>query len=131
MRESLSWRLEPNRPVAIYEPVLGNPGERTAERVVFTSDKVSRQLGISVSMLERITYAARNRLCLRIAYKGIIRTIEPYSFRYPGTGNTLFYAWERDRGGVYTDQIKAYNVVKIEEVNITSVAYTPRFVVEI
>lgn len=131
LSESLSWWLEPSRPVAQAQPVPGSPGERTAGRIAFARNGVSSQLGIAETSLERITYAARNRLCIRVIYRGVSRTVEPYSIRHSRTGNTLLYVWERDRGGVITDQIKAYNVSRIENVDLTSTAYTPRYVVEL
>lgn len=131
LRESLSWWLESSRPTAHTGPIPGKQGERVAARVTFARSAVSHRLGIASPSLERIIYAARNRLCIKVTYKGVSRTVEPYSLRYPQTGNTLLYVWERDRGGVHSNRIKAYNVSKIEGVDLTSLAYTPRFVVEL
>ena len=131
LRESLSWWLESSRPTAHAGPIPGKQGERVAARVTFARSAVSHRLAIASPSLERIIYAARNRLCIKITYKGVSRTAEPYSLRYPQTGNTLLYVWEHDRGGVHSNRIKAYNVSKIEGVDLTSLAYTPRFVVEL
>ncbi len=106
--ESLRWWIDPDAPTARALPVPGRQGERTAEKVTFAHGTVSRNIGLSPSPLERITLAARNRLCVSIMYKGLSRTVEPYSIRYLPTGNTLLYVWELDRAGIPTNQIKAY-----------------------
>lgn len=80
---------------------------------------------------ERIRYAARNHLCLRVHYKGVVRLVEPYSLRLPATGNTLLYVWERQRGGSTTGQTKAFMLALIESVEVTRRSFAPRFYVEL
>lgn len=94
----------------------------------------SGQHGINISyasVMHRIRYAARNRLCVEIVYNNIHRLTEPYSLRYPETGNLLLYVYERKKDGFFTGQIKAYNIEKIQSVRITSIEFQPRYLVEL
>ena len=131
LRGALSWWMEPQ--IVLAEPTVipGGTRERTALRIAFAHATDTRRFGIGSQPLSKITYAARNRLCLRLRYKGIERIVEPYSIRYPTTGNTLLYVWERIRGGVRTQQIKAFNISRIQNVEITKEPYIARYVVEL
>lgn len=78
------------------------------------------------SPIERIRYAAANRLLVRLTYKGTHRRVEPYSFRMPKTGKMQFFAFDVDKGG-----IRGYSVERIEGVAVLDTPYRPRFRVEI
>lgn len=82
-------------------------------------------------MLERIRFTARNRLCIRVRYDGIERLSEPYSLRHPDTGNRLIYVHERTKASQLTDQIKAYDLAKIQAVTVTDTPFKPRWQVEL
>lgn len=129
--ESLRWWIDPSAPAADVPPAPGNQGERTANKVTFVQEAVARRIGLTPSALERITFAARNRLCVRITYKGVQRTVEPYSIRYPRNGNTLLYVWELDRAGAPTNRIKAYSMARIQDVDLSAAPFTPRYAVEL
>lgn len=81
--------------------------------------------------MERIRYAARNHLCLRVRYNGVSRLVEPYSLRLPAAGNTLLYVWERRRGHARTGQIKAFKLPGVRDVEVTNQSFVPRFHVEL
>ena len=81
--------------------------------------------------MDRVRYAARNRLLARIGYHGVTRLVEPYSLRMPGTGNLLLYVFERERGGVWSDRIKAFKVAEISNVEVTNMPFQPRYFVEL
>jgi hypothetical protein len=81
--------------------------------------------------LDKVRYAARNRLCAEIKYHGILRIAEPYSLRTRGAGNLLLYVHEITRGGVRSEMTKAYMVAQIQEVRITEREFHPRFAVEL
>jgi hypothetical protein len=85
----------------------------------------------SHAALDKIRYAARNRLCAEIQYEGVPRIVEPYSLRIRGTGNLLLYVHEISRGGARTEITKAYMVGKIQGVKITEREFHPRYAVEL
>lgn len=77
--------------------------------------------------LEKIRFAASNRLLLEFDYHSKHRVVEPYSLRQAAsTGNILLYAWESS-----SRQIKAFKVTEMQNVRATSTLFTPRFAVEI
>ena len=76
--------------------------------------------------LELIRFAGANRLLVEFDYGGRHRVAEPYSFRRKSTGNLLLYAWEQ-RGA----HIKAFTVDGMTNVKATTIAFTPRFYVEL
>lgn len=78
------------------------------------------------SVLQRIQFAASNRVCIKLGYHSKIRTVEPLSFRTAKRGNRLFYGFERDAG-----HLKAYTLSKIQSVEITNMAYKEKYPVEI
>ena len=81
--------------------------------------------------MDRIRYAARNRLLARVGYHGVERLVEPYSLRLPGTGNLLLYVFEQERGGIWSDSIKAFKVAEISDVEVTSIAFQPSYFIEL
>jgi predicted nucleotidyltransferase component of viral defense system len=81
--------------------------------------------------IEKIRYAARNRLCVEIRYGGVQRLAEPYSLRVKRTGNQLLYVHELLRGGAPSGMTKAYKVAEIEAARITETPFRPRFAVEL
>lgn len=131
LKNSLSWWMEPGAVIPEAAAIPGKLGEQTAARIAFPHRAEARGLGVGTQELGRITYAARNRLCVEIVYKGVVRIVEPYSIRYPRTGNPLLYVWERERGGIHTEQIKAYNLSRIKSVVLSATTYVPRYVVEL
>ena len=84
----------------------------------------SRFWGVGVP-LDVIRFAGANRLLVAFTYNGKPRTVEPYSLRRPKTGSLLLYGWERD-----SSQIKAFDVSKIRDVEVTRVAFSPRYRIE-
>ena len=51
-------------------------------------------LGMNASTLERIRFAAANRLCVDVGYEGDVQRVEPYSLRKARGGNVVLYACE-------------------------------------
>ncbi len=78
------------------------------------------------SSLESIRFAAANRLCVELGYKGTRRLIEPYSLRRSQAGNTLLYAIRAD-----SREPRAYRVDRIESVRVTDKMFTPVYRVEL
>ncbi len=77
-------------------------------------------------ILQRIQFAAANRVCVSLRYHGRIRTVEPLSFRRSKSGNRLFYGYEREAG-----HAKAYSLRKIESVDVTNLSYVEKYPIEI
>lgn len=78
------------------------------------------------SLVHKIQFAAANRVCVKLRYSGKDRIIEPLSFRIASTGKKLFYGFERETG-----HVKAYEINKIEFVEVTNLQYVEKYPVEI
>lgn len=76
--------------------------------------------------LELIRYAAANRLCVDLAYKGSRRLIEPYSLRRTKDGNLMLYAVKH-----HTGDVRSYRVDRIQGAQTTRTAFVPRYLVEL
>jgi len=140
LKESaLAWMEE--RPVVERLPLVSvQAGDRAVPRMAFPQMAQARfgsvppsggVAFVSNSVLDKIRYAARNRLYVEIQYHGVSRIVEPYSLRIRGTGNLLLYVHEVLRGGVRTEMTKAYMVAQIQEVKITEKEFHPRYAVEL
>jgi hypothetical protein len=122
------WWMESDSP-EISLPIVSFPEDERVKRDRFPTFRLGGEN--DTDLTGRITFAARNRLCIEIRYHGAMRVVEPYSLRNPRTGNVLFYAFEIQRGGMNTGQIKAYKVNEIDAVHIINATYQPRWVVEL
>ncbi len=145
LRPALSWWID-NAPT---EPVLASISTDSTEsilpRVHFPEARalpqrslgIGRQVnaplagGMQAEFLDRIRYAARNRLCVEIEYDGVKRLVEPYSLRRPATGNLLLYIYELRRGSSPSQKIKAYKVDQIRNAEVTQQVFSPRYAVEL
>lgn len=78
------------------------------------------------SNLQKIQFAASNRVCIVLEYSFKKRIVEPISFRRAQNGNKLFYGFERD-----ADHAKAYSISKIQKVEVTNTPYIEKYPVEI
>ncbi len=76
--------------------------------------------------VDRIQFAASNRLCISLRYNNEVRTVEPYSFRTSKADARLFYGFELEAG-----QIKCYRLDRFQSVDILSETFNPRYMVEI
>jgi predicted nucleotidyltransferase component of viral defense system len=144
LTEALTWWLAPAKAATPLSVISRKTDEVTLPREAFPSGKPARALDIRPraplqdrgrlspdNPLGRITYGARNHLCLRFRYDGADRQVEPYSLRRPKTGNRLLYTWERMRGRVSTGQIKAFKLQEIYSAKVTDQTFTPRYRVEL
>jgi predicted nucleotidyltransferase component of viral defense system len=83
-----------------------------------------------VSMLDRVRFAAVNRLCVELDYRkenGQRQTylIEPYSLRATAEGNTLLYGVKLPAG-----EIRCFRTDRIIRSTPTDRAFTPRFSID-
>jgi predicted nucleotidyltransferase component of viral defense system len=90
------------------------------DEMVFQPGRVANAYSMDV-VLQRIQFAAANRVCVELTYHDKVRTLEPLSFRRAKNGNRLFYGHEREEG-----IIKAYSLNKIQGVQITNEPYSER-----
>lgn len=76
----------------------------------------------------RIQTAGRRRVLLNMQYNGVYRKVEPYSYRYRDKDNPnepLFYAY------CYKDQqIEAFKIRRIQDLQVTGEQFAPRWTVE-
>jgi predicted nucleotidyltransferase component of viral defense system len=77
-------------------------------------------------VLERIQFAAANRVRVSLKYHNKNRTIEPLSFRISSKGNKLFYGYEVESKG-----IKAFALDKIQDVIVKHDSFIPKYLIEI
>lgn len=126
LRDAIAWWLEP--PLA--EPALATMPQATgqlAPRPLFP-EYTWRATPLP---LEAIRYAARNRLCALVTYGGARRLVEPYSLRYPSTGNEILHVWEVQKNGSSSHEHKSFITSRIVEASVSSTPFTPRWAVEL
>jgi predicted nucleotidyltransferase component of viral defense system len=144
LRGVLSWILEPTFVVPPLTPAPSqNPNEDPIPRVSFErASSLGRGQPLTAfgrripaeaygQAMERVRFAARNRLLVQLVYDGVARVVEPYSLRMPGTGNLLLYVWEIERGGAPGGGIKAFMVSKLGATQVMSRPFVPRHLVEL
>jgi predicted nucleotidyltransferase component of viral defense system len=144
LRETVSWVVREVAPPAPLPAVPGPAAEQPVPVIRFPRSPALGAVGVGraipagmaaapaySSRMDRIRYAARNRLLARVRYHGVTRLVEPYSLRMPKTGNLLLYVFETQRGLGPGEGIKAFKVAEIGEVDVTSQAFHPRYLVEL
>ena len=97
----------------------------SSKETIFQPGRIANAYSMD-TVLQRIQFAAANRVCVTIQYSNKSRTVEPLSFRRSQDGNRLFYAFERD-----SEQVKAYSLSKIQDLTVTNLSYTEKYPVEI
>ena len=86
----------------------------------------SRSSVSNYGFIQRIQFAAANRVCIRLRYSGKLRLVEPYSFRTSSEGNQLFYGYHRE-----DRQMKCFRVDRFQSVEVTEKSFSPRYRIEI
>ncbi len=79
-------------------------------------------LGMNASTLERIRFAAANRLCVNVGYEGDVQRVEPYSLRKARGGNVVLYACEAG-----SSECATYRTGGISEVEVTRQTFVPKY----
>lgn len=144
LREVLEWVMGVAAPGPALVAVPARRDEAPVPRVQFGRPLAVRALGrgapagpgiwpdtVYGSKMDRVRYAARNRLLARVAYHGVTRLVEPYSLRMPGTGNLLLYVFELERGFGPGEGIKAFKVAELGDVQVTDRPFQPQYLVEL
>ena len=145
LREILEWLLgaaavPPVLPVVstrkdeVAVPAVRFAHPAAAARALGLGAPVRREAvpsGAYGSGMDRVRYAARNRLLARVTYHGVSRLVEPYSLRMPKTGNLLLYVYEVQRRLGPGEGIKAYKVAELGKVEVTDGPFQPQYLVEL
>ncbi len=76
--------------------------------------------------IERIRFAAANRLCINLRYEGSYYLIEPYSLHRSKAENLLLFAVRHD-----ISESTSYRVDRIQAVEITQTPFVPKYAVEL
>lgn len=84
------------------------------------------QPGPLTSYLDRIRFAAANRLVVRLGYNDELRDIEPYALARSSDGNLLLRAIRSNSG-----EPRTYRWDRIDSVEVTNKTFTPQYQVEI
>lgn len=116
----LETSAPPPRPQALAPAESETPVYRTGMGAGRTG------FGPAASAMESVYFAAANRLCIDLGYKGRTRRIEPYSLRRTKEGHLLLYGTKASSG-----ETRCYRVDRIEGAVVTSQSFTPRFAVEL
>jgi predicted nucleotidyltransferase component of viral defense system len=122
-----AWLAERERPIAPppYEMAAG-------EQVIRPAVGALSALGLErVAPIERIRFAAANRLCVDLDYTTLegrrsLRRIEPYSIRRTRDGNLVLHAVRAEIG-----EHRSYRVDLIHGAAVTDQVFTPRYAVEL
>jgi predicted nucleotidyltransferase component of viral defense system len=126
LADAIAWWLEPARARPPLEPVPRAEGARVPRSPFPAVDWRTGQ-----RPLDAIRYAARNRLCALVVYDGVERLVEPYSLRYPRTGNEVLHVWEVTKGGGRSESHKSFVTSRIQSARVSSVGFSPRWLVEL
>lgn len=76
--------------------------------------------------LEKIRFAAANRLCVKLYYNNEYRLIEPYSLRKTRAGNILLCALRHESG-----ENRNYRIDRIQGAEVTNETFVPRYSIEL
>jgi predicted nucleotidyltransferase component of viral defense system len=126
LRDSIAWWLQPETAKPPLQPIPQAQG-RSVPRVLFPG--TTWQAGPAA--MDRIRYAAHNRLCALVTYHGSTRLVEPYSLRYPSTGNENLHVWEVEKNGAPSNRHKVFKAHEIESASISNRVFTPKWEVEL
>lgn len=126
LEDAIAWWFEP----AMAKPNLQSMPQATGELVPRSYfPEVSLQYGRSE--LDKTRYAARNRLCAVVLYHGLNRLVEPYSLRYPSTGNKILHVWEVEKNGMVSDSHKSFRINEITSASVSNQPFIPKWIVEL
>jgi len=76
--------------------------------------------------LEKIRFAAANRICVNLKYNNSYRLIEPYSLRRSKAGNLLLSAVKHN-----TNETRSYRVDRIQGAEVTNTSFVLKYTVEL
>jgi len=86
---------------------------------------------VAPSTLDYIRRAARNRFLVLVKYNGAERLVEPYSLRYPATGNEIIHVWEVKKNGLISNQHKRFITNQLIYLSTSNQVFVPKWEVEL
>jgi predicted nucleotidyltransferase component of viral defense system len=136
LADAIAWMHEPPATAAPGTPVTAASPRRPLSPVPSKSgESLVVEPGIRTwgvgAPLEAIRYAGASHLLVEFRYHDAVRRVEPYSLRRPRTGSLLLYGFEQLKNGFSTNDIRAYNIAKIDQVRILSSSFVPRYSIEL
>ncbi|HHA18459.1 MAG TPA: nucleotidyl transferase AbiEii/AbiGii toxin family protein [Methylophaga sp.] len=126
LRDAIAWWLKPEIAKPSLQPMPQASGE-IVPRSLFP--KINWQTGPTA--MYQVRYAARNKLCALISYHRSTRLVEPYSMRYPSTGNEILHVWELEKNGMPSDMHKSFKTHEIDSASISNHTFIPKWEVEL
>jgi predicted nucleotidyltransferase component of viral defense system len=126
LREVLEWLLGVAAPQPALAAVPGGKDETSVPPVRFAAPA-----SVFASKMDRVRYAARNRLFARVTHHGVPSLVEPYSLKMTKTGNLKLYVFEVERGSAPGPGIKAFEVAELGDVQVIDRSFEPRYLVEL
>lgn len=114
----------PTRPTQRRQPQVSMPPPASVD-VGWSAPATIGSWGAS-SPIERIRFAAANRLCVDLGYDGTVRRIEPYGLKRTKAGDLLISAVRHDSG-----EPRYYRVDRIQSVQVSTQVFQPRFPIEL
>ncbi len=117
----LSW-LEGEEPEELESSLESQDQESINE------EEVTRLVvtGPTTSFMDRIRFAAANRLVIRLGYDGSTRDIEPYALARSSDGNLLLQSIRYNDG-----ESRSYRFDRMQSVQVLEQTFIPRFAIEI
>jgi len=126
LKNAIAWWLEPILEEGKLVPMPDASGS-IIERPLFPEVLP----GQSLTSLDQIRRAARNRFLVLVEYNGSTRLVEPYSLRYPTTGNEILHVWEVKKNGSISNQHKSFVTERLRYLETTDNIFTPKWEVEL
>jgi predicted nucleotidyltransferase component of viral defense system len=111
---------------SVEEPVpIEDPKISSGEESIWIP-KIDRARPAFFGPIQKIQFAASNRLCIRLTYSNKTRTIEPLSFRKNKEERILIFSFERE-----SNSLKSFYIDQIQKVELTDIPYHPKYPIEI
>lgn len=124
LQSFFTWLLDTAATFARQLPTIPSLGanEATATSLVVGSP--------GFSSLDRVRFAAVNRLCVQLEYRKengqrLSYVVEPYALRKTSEGNTLLYGVK-----LPTAEVRCFRTDRIISVSITNQPFTPRYSID-
>ncbi|MFH0837676.1 MAG: nucleotidyl transferase AbiEii/AbiGii toxin family protein [Patescibacteria group bacterium] len=127
LEDAIAWWLEPKNARPNLEPMPQVSGQ-IGPRIFFPTIGYRTTSSLAIELIRR---AAHNRQCALISYHGSMRLVEPYSLRYPSTGNEVLHAWELEKNGMPSNKHKIFITNEIDSATISEKIFNPKWAIEL
>lgn len=127
LNELRGVEAEPEEEMAEAETAPPTPrtGDKTEIDTSWSVPERLTSINRDSSLLEKIRFAAANRLCLDLAYEGKHRVIEPYAVKRTIGGDLFLQAVRHESG-----EPKSYSFGKIQGIKVTDTPFVPKGPIE-